>query len=520
LDLDIIRSDVSKALGQINPEAIAVYGSQVAGYAKPDSDYDVLVLVKNFSGKLRYIYSKQNVELSLLLVDINEARKDAEEASMGEFVVGRLLNPYIPIYGESLIREIEVKYKERVVREELAELFSNYKMFTYHLIIPLQYFLFSRLKKRYKIYPPALYSYAMTYSPERIGKNLSMTLPGFRQAALNVNYLILEDDSVRLKQGTEIDALPFRDDLDLFERAIKQYIFHGMSGKVGPDVVITEAISKIKRRKAVKEVNIYLRKPEILIRIEGARLLFSSKPELELLSSNYEAGMVNEHGLDSSRRYFIKRFTGSRSLKWYLLGLIGRPIKPFEISPIQRMYNEYSGALELKRMGFNVPEIVAISIKKPTIIKEYVEGQTALQPIKEFLRHGVNGNIIFEIGKLMRGLHDKKVVLGDSKPENFLVSKNGIYLIDLEQCSLNASLQDKGWDIAEFLYYSLSFSSKKDMAKEFYELFFKGYGYDRDVLAEAVSVKYSLPFNLLIRADLLSYYREELTKFLGFTVDN
>ena len=517
MDLNEIRADVSKAIGQINPEAIAIYGSQIAGYAKPDSDYDVLVLLKNFSGKLRYIYYKQNVELSLLLVDLNEARKDAEEASMGEFVAGRLLNPYIPIHGESLIREIEVKYKERVIREELAELFSHYEMFTYHLIIPLQYFLFSRLEKRYKIYPPALYSYAMTYSSERMEKNLSMTLPGFRQAALNVNYLILEGDSVRLKQGAEIDNLPFRDDLALFERAIRQYIFHGMSGKVGPDVVISEAISKIKRRKAIKDVNIYLKKPEILISIEGARLLFSSKPEQELLSSEYEAGMVNERGLDGSKRYFIKRFTGSKRLKWYLLGLIGRPIKSFETSPIKRMYNEYRGALELKRIGFNVPEIVAISIKKPTIIKEYVEGHTALQLIKEFLRQGVNGNIIIEIGKIMRGLHDKRVVLGDSKPENFLVSKNGIYLIDLEQCSFNASIQDKGWDIAEFLYYSLSFSSKKDMARKFYELFFKGYGYDKDVLAEAVSVKYSLPFNLLIRADLLNYYREELTKFLGFT---
>lgn len=520
MDVNAIRVDVSRSLGQIAPEAIALYGSQIAGYAKPDSDYDALVLVRGLSGKLRYIYHREDVELSLLLVDINEAMKDAEQASMGEFVVGRLLNPYIPIYGESLIRDLEVRYKERVIREELAELFSQYGKFSYHLIIPLQYFLFSRLKKRYKIYPPALYSYAMTYSEERMDKNLSMTMPGFKQAALKVNYLVLHDDFAMIREGTEIGSLPFRDDFELFERAIKQYIFHGMSGKVGPDVVVSEAISKLKRRRAVKEVSIYLKKPEILLKLEGARLLFSGKPELELLGSSPEANRIKELGLEGSKKYFVKRFTGSKRLKWYLLGVIGRPIKPFDISPLQRMYNEYRGALELKNMGFNVPEIVAISVKKPTIIKEYIEGQTALQPVKEFLRHELDGDIVTEIGKLMRRLHDKNAVLGDSKPENFLVSKNGIYLIDLEQCGFNAGVQDKGWDIAEFLYYSLSFLSKKDRAKKFYELFFKGYGDDRSVFAEAVSVKYSLPFNLLIRADLLSYYREELSKFLGISADH
>ncbi|MCL4343578.1 MAG: hypothetical protein M1291_01270 [Thaumarchaeota archaeon] len=521
MDIEATRKDISGILEGVIPEAIALYGSQVAGYAKPDSDYDVLALVNGLNGKLRYIYQKgQAAEFSVLLVDVNEALKDADQASMGEFVAGRLLNPFIPIYGENTVKDLEVRYKERVIREESSELFSQYGYFTYHLNIPLHYFLFSRLKKRYRIYPPALYSYAMTYSEERMGKNLEMSIPGFRQAASRIDYLELKGDAVRIKDGSKINAMPLRDDFELFERAVKQYIFHGISGKVGPDVVVSEALSKIKRRRTIKAVNPYLKKPELMLVIEGVHLLYSGSPEREFfgsgaLSSGIRQSVGLKVGTLNGKKYVIKRFTGSKHLKWYFLGMIGRPIKPFDVSPLQRMYNEYCGTMELERMGFRVPRIEAVSVKRPTIIKEYVEGETVLHGIKAFFRSGSDGEIITGTGELLRRLHDRGVVLGDSKPENFLVNKEGIHLIDLEQSKINASVQDKGWDVAEFLYYSLSFSAKKEMAIRFYELFFKGYGNDRSVFQEAVAQKYSVPFLLITRADMLSYYRDTLLKFLN-----
>jgi len=522
MDIDSVLSEINRSLEGIFPEAIALYGSQVAGYSKPDSDYDVLALVKGLNGKLRYVYHKgKSIELSVLLVDLNEAAKDADSASMGEFVVGRLLNPFIPIYGESIIKDLEERYKERVIREESAELYSQYGNFSYHLKIPLQYFLFSKLKKRYKIYPPALYSYAMTYSAERAEKNLSMSLPGFRKALSRIGYLQADGDVVRVKSGTRLAAVPFRDDFELFERAIKQYIFHGISGKVGPDVVVSEAISKLKRRRTVREVNVYLKRPELLLSIDGARLLYSGAPEREYFGSDVRAGRLDEFkglkvGTINGKKCVIKRFTGTKHLKWYFLGMIGRPIKPFDISPIQRMYNEYIITMRLEQMKFSVPKIEAISVKKPTIIKEYIEGETALHSIKMFFKSESEGKmIITSVGALLRQLHDKGVVLGDSKPENILVNENGLHLIDLEQSKLNATVQDKGWDIAEFLYYSLSFAKNREIASKFYELFFSGYGIDLDVFREATSQRYSMPFLLIIRADALGYYRETLQKFLN-----
>ncbi|MGC8661076.1 MAG: hypothetical protein ACP5TZ_01060 [Nitrososphaeria archaeon] len=518
MDIGAVSSDINGILKGITPDAVALYGSQVAGYAKPDSDYDVLALINGLNGKLRYIYqSGQAAEFSVLLVDTGEAAKDVDQASMGEFVAGRLLNPYIPIYGGDLVKDLEIRYKERVIREESAELFSQYGYFSYHISVPLKYFLFSRLKKRYRIYPPALYSYAMTYSEERIEKNLAMSIPGFRQAASRIEYLELDGDAVTIKGGSKISSVPFRDDFELFERAVKQYIFHGISGKVGPDVVVTEALSKLRRRRTVKAVNIYLKKPELMLTVNGVRLLYSSSPEREFFSGTqgrFEKIRGLNVGTIDGKKYVIKRFTGSKHLKWYFLGMIGRPIKPFDISPLQRMYNEYLGTVRLGQMGFSVPKIEAISVKRPTIIKEYIDGETALRRIRAFFKGGSDSEMITGIGELLRRLHDSGAALGDSKPENFLVNKNGIHLIDLEQSKFNASVQDKGWDVAEFLYYSLSFSARREMVNKFYELFFRGYGDDRSVFQEAVAQKYSLPFLLITRADLLTYYRDTLLKFL------
>ena len=134
----------------VHVTSVSLYGSTVAGYAKPDSDVDVLVLAKSFREKVRYFYFESGgVNYSALVSDLDETYNDARSGSLGEFVVGRLLNPYIPLFGESVIREIEDEYKKRVITEEVAELYKSFQDFVYALKVPLEYFLFSKLKKRY-----------------------------------------------------------------------------------------------------------------------------------------------------------------------------------------------------------------------------------------------------------------------------------------------------------------------------------------------------------------------------------
>jgi len=115
LDINQVLIDVNQKLKDIEIKSISIYGSTVAGYAKPDSDIDVLVLADDFKDKVRYFYfDSGSNKYSVLVSDLNETYKDAEKASLGEFVVGRLLNPFIPVYGEEIIRDIETKYKKEL----------------------------------------------------------------------------------------------------------------------------------------------------------------------------------------------------------------------------------------------------------------------------------------------------------------------------------------------------------------------------------------------------------------------
>lgn len=521
LDLEAIKEDVLEKLKGVDVKALAVYGSTVAGYAKKDSDVDLLALCQSFKEKVRYYYFSGKYSYSLLASDVKETYEDAEKSALGEFVVGRLLNPYLPIFGEEELKEVEVRYKKRVILEETYQLYKEYQDFLYHMNIPLEYFLFSKLKKRYQIYPPALYSYANTYSKERIERNLPLTLDGFKRASESLPFLELKDGFVRVKKGAQIPQPYLVDDLYYLQLALKQYIFHGMSGKVTPDVVLNELVSKVKRSRSLKDVNVYLKKPEALLQLDGGAKVLEGTPEKELNAVSVEkiGGLLNPfYGIkvveSEGKKYVVKSFKGKSEFKWIMLGIAGRPIKPFEMNPVKRMYNEYLGSLLLGSLGINSQKVVAVSVSKKYLVKEYLDGRSLLDYVKSYQGQEDYNEIFEEVGKTFAEVHRAGFALGDSKPENFLVSGEKVFLIDLEQFKENASIEDMGWDIAEFMYYSFYFLKDQELAKPFILSFKKGYGESKEVYSEALEQKYLLPFLVMLRPDLLNYYRKVLKESL------
>ena len=105
--------------------AVAAYGSKVAGYARPDSDYDLIVVAKKFKGRIRYQYVHSPVTSAALVVEAELLERDAVKAYLGEFVSGRLLNIYEPLLNGDLIRKAEVESKKRVLAEEILEIESQ-----------------------------------------------------------------------------------------------------------------------------------------------------------------------------------------------------------------------------------------------------------------------------------------------------------------------------------------------------------------------------------------------------------
>lgn len=94
---------------------------------------------------------------------------------------------------------------------------------------------------------------------------------------------------------------------------------------------------------------------------------------------------------------------------------------------------------------------------------EFVEGANLRELIKRVInRKNIEESkedlyIIGGVGEKFAELHALNIALGDTKPENIVVKRNGqICLLDFEQASRKG---DKAWDIAEFLYYTGHYSS-------------------------------------------------------------
>jgi predicted nucleotidyltransferase len=59
--------------------ATCIYGSRVAGYNRPDSDIDLLVVLQNYPYVVKYIYfSESGTKISALAVDREALLRDAK----------------------------------------------------------------------------------------------------------------------------------------------------------------------------------------------------------------------------------------------------------------------------------------------------------------------------------------------------------------------------------------------------------------------------------------------------------
>jgi tRNA A-37 threonylcarbamoyl transferase component Bud32 len=152
---------------------------------------------------------------------------------------------------------------------------------------------------------------------------------------------------------------------------------------------------------------------------------------------------------------------------------------------------------------------LAINHDERLVFMEYIEGESLEKIIKK-IANAKNGEaisdkyvkILHKVGETFAKIHALNVTLGDTKPENILVGKNGeIYLLDLEQSSRG---DDKAWDIAEFLYYAGHYISPlagTSPAEIITKAFIRGYlnaGGDIKSVKEAGKTKYTKVFSVFV----------------------
>ena len=403
LEIDKIIKIINNLVNKDEIEALCIYGSQIAGYSKKDSDYDVIIVLKDYAEKVKYKYLEDDIYISALLIDTNYLISDAHKGTLGEFVVGRLLNPYFPLIGKELIESIEVDYKTRIITEILTEIVSTNGDFSRQLLIPLEFFLFEKLRKRAAIYPPTTYSYVKSYFDKQKEDNIKQTLLGFRKAASileNNNLVKVENDILQiLTPQSKASYLKYLSTIFTnTTRGVKQYVIHGYAGRVGLRIFNKEARSKFNRMKEIKIMPEKLAYPKKLWGIEEGILVSDSedwrirlKEDLGLneestISSKhrtsidirrviYDLAKIYEINDENKSTYIVvKKFNDLRAIKWHAINLWVRSFRKFRTDPIIRLSKEYRYIRELKEMGFNTPKILAVSPSERILITEFIDG--------------------------------------------------------------------------------------------------------------------------------------------------
>jgi len=531
--------------------SLCAYGSRVAGYARQDSDYDVIIVTKNpreVTTAKGITEAHEESKPQPIIVDETTLLNEAKHHSAGEFLVGRFLNVYEPIVNAEFLRTVEFEYKKRAVAEELIEIQTDYGDFSSNLVIPYEYLLFDKLNQRAAVYPEVTYGYTRTYTCDQSRENLGFALRGFREAAESLaSSGIMEStgDSIRIFRGKKrASALT-----NLFKmypltaRDARRFAFHSFANRVGFEFK-TKPVSKLRAiGKAHYPHLVELDRPKKLLRLEEGVIFDDADKMVEEIArisgfgKTYEYEEKKEAAFISSSRqleiwddekrvkYVLKHFPEMKAAKWALLNLWSLAAKKFNISPLSRLNREVDGARRVRGLGIKTHRIVGIALDDRTLVTEYVEGV----PLSEFVQKIIKGEStdtgnIEKYAAVLGKMHKAGLVYGDTKPQNVLVSKDGIVLPDLEQAGENG---DAAWDLAEFLYFSSTHlekeeDGKKDEKKDdgleearvklIAESFIASYRSENGggVVAKAKSLRYVLPFVPVLAPRMVRVVRRAL----------
>ena len=516
--------------------SICAYGSKVAGYAREDSDYDMIIVAKDFDGSIKYVQNQEPIKSSALIVEETALREDAKQSSLEELVVGRLLNIYEPIVNPEFLRSVEVEYKKRVIAEELIEIQSDYGDFSSNLIIPYEYFLFDKLHKRALVYPHTIYSYDHTYTCAQRKENKEFTVRGFREvAAFLASQGILEstNESVRVNRSMPSASLLSKI-VSMFSptsTGVAQYPIHGFTREVGSEIVKTEALSKVGRMGGTVESLIELNRPKRLLSLEEGLLFDDVNKITEELAQMSGFGETYSHKVEKKGEiytstelleisghgkhmyYILKHFPDLKSIKWGLLNLWAFTAKKFDMSPLSRLQREYEAVKRVRKLGIRTHDIIGIDFRERILVTAYVKGVS----LSKFVEEITNGKstrtkYIEKYGQILGKMHKAGLVYGDTKAENAIVCKGEIYLFDLEQAVENG---DTAWDLAEFLYYAAKDAVKEEGMKLVAEAFLTGYRSENDsqAIAKAKGVRYQVPFQPFVSASMRSVVKDALERY-------
>jgi tRNA A-37 threonylcarbamoyl transferase component Bud32/predicted nucleotidyltransferase len=497
-ELKVITKCISKVAKGRKMIATCIYGSRVAGYNRPDSDIDVLVVLENYPYVVKYSYFRESsTKVSALAVDREALLRDAQRAFLGEFVVGRLLHVYEPIVNAEFLAMIEQTYKRRVILEEVRDILESTGLLGTEIIFPLDFIAFSKIRRRMSLYASAAYSYYKTYTTSK--RNIEFALEGYHKAVADI---IAEDDQIF---ATRQDGLLQISDKRIFLeksrtrlklkkrlREFSSYFVHTYAGRKIMHFAVNEAESKIRRRvrPIMKPPDFMLFPRKVYWRLPEGRLIVDGRNWLDDLAGHAGTYFVSKKtrlGNKNSRttmylvrhdsdeyKIAVKELAKSKTLKWTTVGPWSAPVKRFRMDPLFRLGSEYKAIRYIRSLGLRTPMIEAVVLDRRLLVTRFVEGITLADVIRDCCMGGKDGvSLINEAGAEIAKIHSTGATLGNIKPKNIIISEKDLYFTNVEQFIFQAG--DPAWDIAQFISWGLKSARNRKMAATITKEFVEGY---------------------------------------------
>ena len=496
-ELEVIRKCIGRVAKGRAAVAACLYGSKVAGYARPDSDIDLLVVLENYPYLVKYVYLRESVmEVSALIVDRRALERDAHSAFLGEFVAGRLLHVYKPIAGAEFLARVERIYKRRIILEEVQNIVDFANVLSTEILFPLEYVAFSKIRRRMSLYPSAAYSYYRTYAEG--GRNLEFALDGYSRALEDIaaedsDLLATHGNLLRISEKRVLVEKEGRTRLKLSKRLqeFSSYFVQTYAGRRIWHLAVREAESKI-RRHARQQAKL----PDFMACPKGAywklpegRLIVDSKDWLYDLAGplgkysvakKRRLGNINsrtvlyvlEHG-SGEYKIAVKELAKSKAVKWATLSLWTAPVKRFKVDPLFRLGSEYKAIRYIRSLGLRTPAIEAIVLDRRILVTRFIEGMTLADVIRDCIRGKGDATLLWQAGAQIAKIHNTGSSLGNVKPKNVIVSGSDLYFTDVEQFVFQAG--DPAWDLAQFISWGLKGTRNSGAAAAIASEFLQGY---------------------------------------------
>jgi tRNA A-37 threonylcarbamoyl transferase component Bud32 len=512
--------------------AACIYGPWVCGYADEKTDINVLLILDSFTLRINtYFETVEDVNVSVLTVNRSDFERDVNKSWLGEFFAEKLTIPYNPLKNGDYLQLHEVKLKKRIVLELLENLILEFPESSYEFLIKKEYFMYEVMMRKARVFPPLTYSF-LNMSQGSLGrKNVEAIMEGYLKAFKeleNENIILFHSNSyIKITQSHIISVkkrksrLPFL--LKSIQRRALPPLISVFSESAGSLIREQRLFIKTHKKVGASRLVSMLEDPKkhILLPTPLGLISLSDKsgiedvarkiiPDGEFSKMKVKSigGVLNDVYIltitknGEEQKFVVKQFLDWSNLKWLSLTMWSFGTTSFSVLGRSRLEKEYAINTFLCGKGFPVPKIFFISHQNRLIFKEFIEGEELVEPIKRIIAANKTKEdiaLMKEVGRKIAEAHCLGVSLGDCKPENFIVRKDSIVLLDLEQATRDGNY---AWDIAEFLYYSGHYSppmSSTNAARIIARSFLEGYleaGGKKETVKNAASARYTKVFSV------------------------